>query len=32
MREFKDSLTGSKDEDHKHEELPPPSERTDTTP
>jgi sec-independent protein translocase protein TatA len=30
MREFKDSLSGSKDEDHKHEELPPPSERTDT--
>jgi sec-independent protein translocase protein TatA len=34
MREFKDSLTGSKDEDEKREELPPPpaSERTDTTP
>jgi sec-independent protein translocase protein TatA len=32
MREFKDSLTGSKDEDHKREELPPPSERTDSTP
>jgi sec-independent protein translocase protein TatA len=31
MREFKDSLTGSKDEDQKREELPPPSERTDTT-